>query len=139
MPALFMCLPSLPLTPNGKVDRHALPLPASEPTQATSTAPAARTPTEERLAEIWQEVLKTKVGLDDDFFVLGGHSILALQVMARVRETFQCDLPLRHLFESPTIRELARVLESKLLEEIERLTDEEAERLSSEAMVATKE
>ena len=104
---------------------------ANEPARISSgTAP--RNPTEERLAEIWSEVLKVPtVSVDDDFFALGGHSILAIQVMARVRETFECDVPVRHLFESPTIAQLAAKIEEKLLEDIQGLSDEEAERLSS--------
>jgi acyl carrier protein len=90
------------------------------------------------LAEIWSEVLKLpRVSVEDDFFALGGHSILAIQVMARVRETFECDVPVRHLFETPTIARLAAIIEEKLLADIQGLTEEEAERLSSDSLIKT--
>jgi acyl carrier protein len=129
IPAVFMCLESFPLTANGKIDRKALPLPAISEGETTGTPP--RTPTEERIAEIWRDVLKVaSVSIHDDFFALGGHSILAIQVTARVRDMFECDLPVAQLFESPTIAQLAAALEAKLLEEITQLSDAEAERLS---------
>ena len=110
VPAQFVFLESLPLNPNGKVDRRALP----EPETATPRDPdfaAPRDETEAKLARIWSEVLCVEtVGAHDNFFRLGGHSLLALQVMARVRDGFHADLPLRVLFESPTIAALADVL-----------------------------
>ena len=108
---------------------------ATKPNSASAATPP-RTPTEERLAEIWREVLKLPgVSVDDDFFELGGHSILAIQVMARVREIFECDVPVRHLFESPTIASLAVTIEEKLLEDIQGLSDEEAERLTTDSLI----
>jgi amino acid adenylation domain-containing protein len=140
IPSAFMCVDSFPLTPNGKIDRKTLPLRYTAVQAGSDQKPARdgiapRTPTEERLSAIWQDVLKLPlVMVDQDFFTLGGHSILALQVMARVRETFGCDVPLRRLFDSPTIAELAKVIEETLLEEIVNLSDEEAVRLSSDSL-----
>ena len=116
-PALFVSLPALPLTPNGKVDRQALAelRPAEERGgEARSAAFAApRTPIEEQLAAIWRQLLgRERVGIDDSFFDLGGHSLLATQAMSRVRNTFAVELPLRTLFEAPTIAGLAREIES---------------------------
>jgi NAD(P)-dependent dehydrogenase (short-subunit alcohol dehydrogenase family)/acyl carrier protein len=91
-------------------------------------APSSRV--EQTIAGIWQELLGIDtIGIYDNFFELGGHSLLATQIIARLRETFRFNLPLRALFETPTIRELAIVIEAGLAEEIEKLSDEEAERL----------
>jgi amino acid adenylation domain-containing protein len=111
VPSVFMFLDVLPLTPNGKLDRNALPAPDQSRPELEETYTAPRTPTEEMLAEIWAEVLKIeKVGVHDNFFNLGGHSLLATQVMSRIREAFGTDIPLRALFEKPTIEELAIAL-----------------------------
>ena len=91
-------------------------------------APSSRV--EQTIADIWQELLGIEtIGIYDNFFELGGHSLLATQIIGRLRETFRFNLPLRALFETPTIRELAIVIEAGLVEEIEKLSDEEAERL----------
>ncbi|WP_163973487.1 non-ribosomal peptide synthetase, partial [Myxococcus sp. CA018] len=107
VPSAYVVLESLPLTPNGKVDRKALPAPdAQGPKAAHFEAP--RTATEEKLASIFAEVLNVeRVSVDEDFFELGGHSLLATQLVSRVRESFQVELPLRDVFESPTVEKLA--------------------------------
>ncbi|NPC85533.1 amino acid adenylation domain-containing protein, partial [Pyxidicoccus fallax] len=107
VPSAFVPLEALPLTVNGKLDRRALPAPDDSAFAVTYVAPA--TATEERLAAVWAEVLRVpRVGRLDDFFSLGGHSLVATQVMARVRSTFGVELPLRALFEAPTLEALAR-------------------------------
>jgi amino acid adenylation domain-containing protein len=111
VPSFFVTLAELPLTENGKVDREALPAPAT--TEIETAAAAPRTPTEELLSNIWAEILRLhSVGLHDNFFDLGGHSLLATQVVSRVRETFKLELPVRALFESPTIAELAQSIDA---------------------------
>ena len=110
LPAHFMQLEQLPLTPNGKLDRKALPTPDTTRSETGYVAP--RTATEETLAQVWAEVLKLdRVGIHDNFFELGGHSLLATQVVSRLRGTFQIELPLRDLFETATIAELAQSIE----------------------------
>ncbi|WP_442937688.1 non-ribosomal peptide synthase/polyketide synthase [Nostoc sp.] len=113
VPSAFVRLEFLPLTPNGKVDRKALPIPDSHNTQLAVSFVAPRTPVEKVLADIWANVLHLEqVGVLDNFFELGGHSLSTIRVMSQVNETFQINLPLRHLFAAPTIAELAQTIES---------------------------
>jgi acyl-coenzyme A synthetase/AMP-(fatty) acid ligase len=115
VPSAFMFLESLPLAANGKLDRKALPAPDQSNPELKGTYTAPRTPTEELLAGIWAIVLKLdKVGIHDNFFELGGHSLLATQVISRIRDTFRFDLPLRQLFEAPTIYGLAQRVQELL-------------------------
>ncbi|OYD96430.1 non-ribosomal peptide synthetase [Nostoc sp. 'Peltigera membranacea cyanobiont' 210A] len=113
VPSAFVNLETIPLTPNGKVDRHTLPVPdASSLSQSISFVPPDNA-TQEILAAIWSEVLKLeRVSIYDNFFELGGHSLLATQVFSRLRQAFSIELPLRSLFELPTIAELAKRIDS---------------------------
>jgi len=108
LPSAFVLLDALPLTPNGKVDRRALPRPDQERPLDGPAYLAPRTHDEARLAEIWATALGVaQVGIQDNFFELGGHSLLALQVISKIRATFEVEVPLRRLFELPTVAELA--------------------------------
>ncbi|HEY9652604.1 MAG TPA: condensation domain-containing protein, partial [Coleofasciculaceae cyanobacterium] len=112
VPSAFVILDSLPLTPNGKVDRRALPVCDRTKLKSEETFISPRTPIEEVLAGIWAQVLGCEsVDIHDNFFDLGGHSLLATQVMGRLRSVLQVELPLRCLFELPTIAELAESIE----------------------------
>ncbi|MEN9519380.1 MAG: hypothetical protein RLZZ381_1968, partial [Cyanobacteriota bacterium] len=112
-------------TPNGKIDRRALPVPDLEQ-QLTVSFVAPRTQIEEMLAQMWADVLSIeRVGIYDNFFELGGHSLFATQVMSRIRELFQIELPLQSLFEAATVSELADLAEEKLIEKIEKLSEED--------------
>jgi amino acid adenylation domain-containing protein len=108
IPAEFVLLDALPRTPNGKIDRNALPLPDGTRPLLTQGFIAPRAEIEELVAQVWREVLKVEeVGVYDNFFDLGGHSLLATRVVARLRNNLSIDLPLRKLFELPTIAALA--------------------------------
>ncbi len=113
IPAAFVLLETLPLTASGKVNRLALPPPDRKQLVAGEDFVAPRTQTEEILASVWADVLDTAdVGVNDDFFALGGHSLLLARIAARIRETFQLELPLRALFEAPTVAALAERIET---------------------------
>jgi NRPS condensation-like uncharacterized protein/acyl carrier protein/alpha-ketoglutarate-dependent taurine dioxygenase len=112
MPSAFVLLESLPLTTNGKIDRRSLRAPDINRAEFESNFTEPRTPDEQLIAEIWAKVLGLeRVGIHDNFFELGGHSLLATQAISRLREAFQIEVPLRSLFESPTV---ATVTESLL-------------------------
>jgi amino acid adenylation domain-containing protein len=140
VPSAFVLVDSLPLTSNGKLDLRALPKPEQQVPVRESVAP--RNPEEEKLALIWREVLKRdSVGVTDNFFELGGHSLLATQIISRIRNTFRVQMPLHSFLQSPTIASLAEQIGScpaieseeeemaRLLQELEGISDEEAERL----------
>ena len=145
IPAAFMALDELPLSPGGKVDRKALPVPDQLRPDLGAQYVAPRTKTEVRLAEIMAGVLKVdKVGIYDNFFDLGGHSMLGTQIIAQVQEEFQVELPLRALFENPTVEGMAMAIAEEqalgvdekdlenMLSELEGMSDEEIEKLLSE-------
>jgi len=113
VPSAFVILDSLPLNSSGKIDRLALPAPDLAQAETGVEYVAPRTPTEEALAGVWAQVLTLpRVGVHDNFFELGGHSLLATQLVSRVRDAFQLDLPLRKVFELPTIATLAEAVEA---------------------------
>jgi SAM-dependent methyltransferase/acyl carrier protein len=113
IPTAFVVLDALPLLPSGKVDRRSLPAPDWTSDEPEETRAAPRTAIEEILCGIWREILGGRqLDIHDNFFELGGHSLLATQVMSRVRETFKVELPLRRLFEFPTVAALADCIEA---------------------------
>ncbi|MEH2173668.1 non-ribosomal peptide synthetase [Nostoc sp.] len=111
IPSAFVMLQALPMTPNGKVDSRALPTPDLSQRSLEVGYLPPHTPTEEVLVAIWNKVLGVEVGIHDNFFELGGHSLKATQVMSRVKETFRLTLPVRCLFEEPTIVKLSKAIE----------------------------
>ena len=145
-PSHFVVLDEFPLSPAGKVDRQALPAPDSARAAASSDYVAPRNEIEEQLAAISAELLALeRVGVYDNFFELGGHSLLATQFISRVRETFDVELELRTLFESPTVAQIAEVIASKLqtqtqtadavadlLAQLEEMSEDEVRRLLEE-------
>lgn len=116
IPTQWIRVDQIPLTPDGKIDYRALPQPAQEQMAPSFRAP--RTPMEKKVAKIWSEVLQIEpIGLQDHFFALGGHSLLATQVITRVNEAFQLNLPIRTLFEKPTVAELVKQIKVELRSE----------------------
>ena len=115
VPSAFVTLESLPLTPNGKLDRHALPQKCDRVSEETAfTEP--QTPTEKELAQIWMAVLELeKVGTNESFFDIGGHSLMAMQLVSRVRMRFGVELPLYDFYAAPTIQNLAELVEEEIL------------------------
>jgi amino acid adenylation domain-containing protein len=159
VPSAVVTLDSLPLTPSRKVDRRALPEPewgAGQAAEAGAGWVAPRTPVEEAVASVWAEVLGAeRVGAHSDFFKLGGHSLLAAQAVARLRDEFGVELPLRSLFESPTVAGVADFITRSrteaapspdgiraihpdgpgdVLSRLEELTDEELDRMYQSAL-----
>jgi amino acid adenylation domain-containing protein len=130
VPAAIVVLEKLPLTPNGKVDRKALPAPDPGVLTGDDFIPP-RTQTERILAEIWCKLLNLpRVGVHDNYFRVGGHSLLAIRVVSRIREAFQIDLSLNSIFEAPTVSELAEMIEHRLIAEIDELSETEAATLA---------
>jgi amino acid adenylation domain-containing protein len=113
IPSTILVLNSLPLTPNGRVDLRALPTPVEGTQEHSVTFMAPRTPVEQQVANIWTQVLQMeKVGIYDNFFELGGNSLHAIQVIYRLHQAFQVELPLSSLFEEPTVSGLAEHIET---------------------------
>jgi amino acid adenylation domain-containing protein len=142
IPAAFVKLQEIPLTPSGKIDRSCLPDPGRSRPETGFPCVRAHTPVERCLAEIWAEILSlNEVGIYDNFFELGGHSLAATRVVSQVLKTFQLEVPLQSLFQSPTVAKMALVITehegkkldgnelNRILTELESLSDEEAQRL----------
>ena len=109
IPSFFVYLDKIPLTPNGKIDRKVSTCSRFILRHVGDEYVAPQTELEQELASIWTEVLKIeKIGIHDNFFKLGGHSLLATQVISRIRHTYNIDIPLRALFEHPTIAALSQ-------------------------------
>jgi acyl carrier protein len=131
------------LTPSGKLDRRALPAPDMARPQLREPFVAPRTPTEQTLSEIWSEILKvTPIGIHDDFFALGGDSLLATRLIFKTRSALHVEIPVRTIFEARTISRLAEYIEAtsqaeaeeaeriaRLLDQIEQLPDQEVSAL----------
>jgi acyl carrier protein len=140
IPAQIIFLDALPLTAQGKVDYGGLRLPAQGQSGVRQDIVAPRTPEEKIIADIWSDLLEidvSRIGVTDNFFELGGHSLLGTQLMSRINNIFQTEIPLRYLFETPTIDGLALAIArvkaeqmdaertQQILAEIEGLSEEE--------------
>lgn len=130
VPSAFVKLEALPLNSSGKVDRSALPAPDATNTVRDNVFVAPRTPSEERLAAMVAPLLgMEQVSVEDNFFMLGGHSLLGTQLIARVRDAFGIELTLRSLFDAPTVATLAVQVEEMLMDRLDGMSDEEAQRI----------
>lgn len=142
IPNFFVHLTELPLTSNGKIDRRRLPTLEDIRQKVKSDFVAPRTPTEHFIAETWRQVLGLpKVGINDNFFGLGGHSMSAIQIISRINEAYQVEAPMRSVFDAPTIAELALTVTkmqmeqenlddlTQMIEEIKLLSDDELEKM----------
>jgi len=111
VPVTYVIIDQMPLTPHGKIDRRALPIPhASDRMRIGGSAP--KTETERTICALWAELLRLpEIGIDDNFFDLGGHSLLVFRFNSAAREEFGVEIPVRVLFEKPTVREFARWLD----------------------------
>ena len=124
VPTAFVLLDAFPLNTNGKVDRAKLPAPDQTGQAADEEWVAPESPLEKKLAEIWSEILNVEhIGIYDNFFALGGHSIMAIRVINRINQTFSVNLSVRNVFEDPTIAGLTLLIEEALIEELEREPD----------------
>ena len=120
VPAIFITLDALPLTANGKVDRKSLPVPNGQRPESANVHAPPETSMEKSIAGMWQEVLRVKnPGIHDDFFDLGGQSIIAIRIVQRINQAFQINLPMRAIFTEPTIANLALLVEETLIEKLE--------------------
>jgi amino acid adenylation domain-containing protein len=129
-PSEYVLLDQLPLTPNGKVDRRALPRPDQLGAELKDTYVAPGNPIEETIAAIWSRVLRReRIGIHDNFFDAGGHSLLITRVNAQLFEEFGIEIPLRELFDYPTIAELSGLIEGRLLKEVEAMSEQEVQAL----------
>jgi amino acid adenylation domain-containing protein len=142
IPSVFVMLEELPLTPTGKVDRNALPNPGTSRPELDIEYVAPKTPVEQELARLWSQVLSLdRVGIHDNFFDLGGHSLMATRIVSRVIKTFQVEVRLQALFAAPTVAEMAAVITEhqakklgeqdldRILAELESLSEDEATKL----------
>ncbi|MFC1713743.1 amino acid adenylation domain-containing protein [Candidatus Poribacteria bacterium] len=145
IPSAFVIMDSLPLVANGKVNLQALPAPGTERPELDTPFAAPRTPAEMEVAGIWSDVLGLdEVGIHDSFFDLGGHSLLATQIISRVIDMFQVVVPMRSLFQSPTVADMAMIIGqnqtskaerggvNRILAELETLLDEQVKRLPAD-------
>jgi len=134
MPSAFLRLNALPLNANGKLDREALPEPSEPNLPAAAALRAPESPVQIRMAAILEDLLNvSRIGLDDNFFLLGGHSLLGAQLIVRIRERFGLELTLRQLYESQTLAKLASQVENLWIAKIECMSEEEAKRMLEES------
>ena len=132
IPSMFVAVQALPLTENGKPDRAALPEPCVANLLRDTAFRAPASPSERRLAEIMSSLLGIDgIGADDNFFLMGGHSLLGSQLALRIRATFEVELSLRDVFETRTVSRLAERVERLLVEKLAQMSEEEAKRMVS--------
>jgi amino acid adenylation domain-containing protein len=127
IPSTFVRLSELPLSLNGKIDRTSLPRPTASNSLQESFFEAPQSPTEEVLAATMSALLRRRVGRNDNFFTLGGHSLMGAEIIGRIHSSFGIELPLLSLFEGPTVRELSVEIERRVREKLDSMSEEEAQ------------
>jgi len=135
IPSTFVRLEELPISLNGKVDRSALPKPSSSNTLEMALYEAPQSPTEQRAAALMEALLGKRVGRENNFFALGGHSLMGAQIISKIHERFGVELPLLSLFDRPTVRELSAEIERLIYARLESMSEEEAQRILSSVPV----
>src|SRR5262249_20341463 len=146
-PSVFVALDAMPLTPSGKVDRRALPDPGNSRPELDTPFVMPTTPIEKQLARIWAQILDLdQVGIHDNFFDLGGHSLAATRVVTQLIKDLQLQLPLHSLFQAPTVAQMALVIVQeqarklgekdleRILADLEALSEDEARRALTKVM-----
>lgn len=134
IPSVFVSITELPLSANGKIDRNALPLPCCDNVVADQVFEAPQSPIEERIAGFLTTLLGVaRIGREDNFFTLGGHSLLGAQMIAKIRDAFGVELSLRNLFDNPTVAGISAEVEKLIYDKLASMSDEEAQRLLSSA------
>jgi amino acid adenylation domain-containing protein len=140
LPSVFVVLPELPRSVHGKVDRSALPEPSQSNIIEDEVFEAPQSPTEQHLAGFLSSLLKVDhVGRDDNFFTLGGHSLLGAQLIARIQQTFGVELPLRSLFEQPTLRGMSAEIERLIHAKVSAMSDDEAQQILASSGYETRD
>jgi amino acid adenylation domain-containing protein len=134
IPSTFVRLTEWPFSLNGKIDRTALPQPTESNTLQESFFEAPQSPTEEVLAAMMAALLRKRVGRNDNFFTLGGHSLMGAEIIAKIHGAFAVELPLLSLFDGPTVRELSAEIERRVREKLDAMSEEEAQTILSSAM-----
>ncbi len=130
VPSTFVQMAELPLSPHGKLDRRALPAPTPLNMLDHDSYEAPQSPIEERLASFLTLLLGVaRVGRDDNFFDLGGHSLLGAQMITKIHESFGVELSLRSIFDHPTLREMSWEIEKLIRAKLESMSEDEAQRL----------
>jgi len=130
LPVSFVLLETMPLTLNGKADYAILPAPDANNTLQDRVISPPSTPIEEQVVAIMSGLLGLEeVGVDENFFMLGGHSLLGTQVILQITEAFGVDIPLRKLFEAPTVRQLSIEIEQLIVEQLEKMSDDDIRHL----------
>lgn len=130
LPAVFVCLEELPLTPNGKVDRAALPAPSAANTAQPPDSARPENELEQVLETVVAELLDLdRVGVNENFFMLGGHSLLGAQLITRIGDCFGVEMSLRSLFDNPTVAGMAAEVERLVVADLEAMSDSDAARL----------
>src|SRR5262249_18571080 len=137
-PSMFVRVSSLPMTANGKLDRAALPEPVPESLLTDDAFEPPRSPVEEHVSQMLTELLQVeRIGLHDNFFHLGGHSLLGAQVIARIRDTFDIEISLRAIFDHPTVEALSAEIERLILAKLQEMGDDDAHALLNDQVDST--